>query len=195
MPQDTDCHSSVSYAFIGMGANLPSAVGCPEKTLLAALEKLTELGFGADLVSRFWETPCFPTGSGPDFVNAVVRIPTNFSPQAILMVLHDVEAAFGRERKKRWGARSLDIDLLAFGQQVSPSRQVFSYWFNLTQKQQESQSPEHLILPHPRLQDRAFVLIPFAEIAPDWQHPILGKTVAEMCSELSQGDREAIKPL
>ena len=195
MSQDTDCHSTVSYAIIGMGSNLSSAVGCPEKTLQAALEQLDAVGFGPDLVSNFYETPCFPIGSGPDFVNAAARIPTESSPEDLLKTLHEVERYFGRERKVRWSARCLDLDLLAFDNRIVPNREGFQFWHDLTSSQQITLSPDQLILPHPRIQDRSFVLIPFADIAPEWRHPVLGKTVAEMRDELVQADRDAIKVL
>lgn len=195
MSQDTVCHNDATYAIIAMGSNLPSAAGNPQQTLTAALEKLAEIGLPADLVSEYYENPCFPAGAGPDFVNACARIPTHCSPRAILAALHDVEADFGRKRELRWSARSLDLDLLIYGDLVAPTLPTLTEWMNLPLAAQISQNPNQMILPHPRIQDRAFVLIPLADIAPEWRHPVLHKTVVEMLDDLLQADREAVKRL
>lgn len=91
----------------------------------------------------------------------------------------------GRERGTRWGQRTLDLDLLAMGDLVLPDAQVYAHWRDLPLEDQARRAPEQLILPHPRLQDRAFVLVPLSDVAPDWRHPVLGRTVLEMRDALS----------
>ena len=98
-------------------------------------------------------------------------------------------------RTQRWGARTLDLDLIALDGSVLPDRPVWQQWKDLSPEDQTVLAPEQLILPHPRLQDRAFVLIPLAEVAPDWVHPLTGLGVAEMAAGLPDSDRMAIKPL
>lgn len=85
----------------------------------------------------------------------VVEVDTDLAPQPLLALLHDVEAIFGRVRRERWEARVLDLDLIDY-------------------RGRQSLTGESPILPHPRLQERLFVLLPLQEIAPDWRHPVTG---------------------
>ncbi|MDX2482827.1 MAG: 2-amino-4-hydroxy-6-hydroxymethyldihydropteridine diphosphokinase [Pseudodonghicola sp.] len=184
-----------SNALIALGANLPSRVGTPVQTLIAAVAAMPAQGLSVRAVSRFFATPCFPTGSGPDYVNAVVRVETDHDPAACLAALHAIEAGFGRERQQRWGMRTLDLDLLAAGGTIAPDPATQSRWRGLSPEEQRRIAPEQLILPHPRLQDRGFVLVPLADIAPDWVHPILGRTVRDMLAALSAQDLAEICPI
>src|SRR5579862_2862125 len=97
---------------IGLGANLPSAAGNPAETLRAALHELSGLEIVPRSISHFFVTPAWPDPAEPPFVNAVARVETKFSPQALLQRLHDVEGVFGRRRDRRNAPRTLDLDLL-----------------------------------------------------------------------------------
>lgn len=184
-----------SISFIAMGGNLPSPAGTPLETLSAALPELARRGLRLRAVSRFFATPCFPAGAGPDYVNTVIAVEGNISEQHTLSVLHEVESLFSRVRDQRWGMRTLDLDLIAVGDAVLPDSGRFDTWRGLPLEAQMQQAPGELILPHPRLQDRAFVLVPLCDIAPGWLHPVLKKSAREMLQALPRQDVDGVVPL
>ncbi len=184
-------------ALIALGANLPSWAGPPEGTLQTALHRLARADdLRLQAVSRFWRTPAHPAGSGPDYVNACAALATALSPEALLATLHRIEADLGRTRDAgRWAARGIDIDLLAVDDMVAPDAAMQTAWRDLPADRQAADAPATLILPHPRLQDRGFVLAPLSEIAPRWRHPLTGATVATMLSALPPGGLAGISPI
>lgn len=185
---------TIEYLF-ALGGNLPSEVGTPAQSLAEAVSALAKAGCHITAISRFFATPCFPPGAGPDYVNAALSARSDLAPEEMLALVHEVEAAFGRERVQRWGMRTLDIDLIAAGEQVLPDAATYALWRGLPADQQARETPDKLILPHPRLQDRAFVLVPLNDIAPRWQHPVLGLTVAQMLENLDENDVKAVVSL
>ncbi len=186
---------SGSNAVIALGGNLPHGNSTPRQTLVRAIGEITDSGLSVKAVSRFYATPCFPPGAGPDYVNAAVLVAGPSDPAAVLRILHGIEARFGRERVQRWGMRTLDLDLVFMGDLVLPDRATQQSWRDLPAAEQVRRTPDRLILPHPRLQDRAFVLVPVRDVAPDWRHPLLGRTVAEMCAALPKADLDGVTPL
>lgn len=180
---------------IALGGNLTSTTGGPAKTQRAALNTLKEQGAVIRALSRSYHTPAFPAGAGPEFVNAAAVIRADWTPQQALERLHGVEAQFGRTRDTRWGQRTLDIDLIAVDDLVLPDLAGFKHWHQLPLEDQLKQTPSQLILPHPRLQDRAFVLVPLADVAPGWVHPVLGQTVRQMCDALPEAERASVVPI
>src|SRR5215475_12146454 len=155
------------YTLVAIGANLPSPThGPPRATCEAALAELSRRGLRIVRRSRWYESAPVPLADQPWYVNGVVAVDTNLSPEALLALLHEVERDFGRERREVNAARVLDLDLLAYGDLVLNG------------------APP--ILPHPRLADRAFVVLPLADVAPDWRHPVTGRSVAELRASLPQ---------
>lgn len=182
---------------VAFGANLPFDDCQPAETLQKTVELLSKDSFLLLGLSRFFVTPCFPAGAGPDYVNAAAVLESAGQDDfaSIMTRLHAVEARFGRKRVQRWGMRTLDIDLLAVGDSVLPDAETQDRWRLMPAEAQIRSTPDQLILPHPRLQDRAFVLVPLADVAPDWVHPRTGLSVRQMLEALPQADRDAVKPL
>ncbi|MDV7271165.1 2-amino-4-hydroxy-6-hydroxymethyldihydropteridine diphosphokinase [Thioclava sp. A2] len=180
---------------IALGSNLEINGQPPAAILMAALSALGRAGCEIAAISRFYRTPAYPPGSGPEFVNACATIVSGQGPEEVLALLHAVEAELGRTRTHRWEARVVDLDLLACGDLVLPDLEVLAEWRNLPPEEQQRIAPECLILPHPRLTERGFVLIPLMDIAPDWRDPISGKSVAELVSALPKAEKAAIRPV
>lgn len=169
---------------VALGANLPSPAGPPRATLEAALAAIEARGLAVTARSRWRKTPAFPPGAGPDFVNGVAILAADRAPEDVLAELHAVERGLGRDRRRRWAPRACDLDLIACGDLVLPDRGTVSRWMALAPEAQVVEAPPALVLPHPRMHERGFVLAPMADVAPDWIHPILGISVAAMLAAL-----------
>jgi len=155
--------------FIGLGANLPSVrYGPPRNSLVAALECLNANDIMVEARSGWYRSAPIPASDQPWFVNAVVAVATALEPAALLDRLHRIEAAFGRVRRIANEARVLDLDLIDYDGLVLDG-------------------PAPPILPHPRLHERAFVLLPLGEIAPGWTHPRSGIAIARLVAGLDTG--------
>lgn len=181
--------------YVALGSNLQSATRTSLEIVNESLRLFASAAIRITKQSQWYSAPAFPVGNGPDYVNGVVEIESELSAKAMLAALHDIEAALGRTRPKRWASRVIDLDLLAYGDEIAPSPAGHAHWRGLSLAAQMEATPEGLILPHPRLQDRAFVLKPMAEIAPAWRHPVLGETVSAMLAALPVEARNEIRPL
>ena len=160
---------------IAIGANLAGVDGrTPIETCMWAVNCLAlqhDLRMAAR--SRWYRSPAWPPSSQPDYVNGVVRLEGKADPSALLNGLHRLEAEAGRARSVANAARTLDLDLLAMDSLVLDA--------------------PALVLPHPRMAERAFVLAPLCDVAPDWQHPALKRTAAQLFAALP--DMMAATPL
>ena len=161
---------------VAIGSNLPSVAGTPRETCEAALRLLPMRGVRILSTSKWYETAPVPVSDQPWFVNGVVRVETLLNPLALLQTLHDVELEFMRTRSQPNAARTLDLDLLDYEGLIFPTGA--------------------LVLPHPRLQERAFVLYPLHDVAPDWRHPVLGLEVSDLIQNLPEGpEKQEFRPI
>jgi 2-amino-4-hydroxy-6-hydroxymethyldihydropteridine diphosphokinase len=178
-------HYNSKKILLALGSNVSNDLQDSYDLVKKSISELCKKTIKKINISNFYQTPAFPIGAGPDFINCVISAYTELDSLALLEELHWIEAKFGRKRLKRWGQRTLDIDLLDYDFNIKPNITYVQEWLNMPLGQQLKQFPNQLILPHPRLQERAFVLIPMVDVAPDWMHPILGKTTLEMRDALS----------
>lgn len=180
---------------IAFGGNVGSTHGNPPETMQAALQTVVERGLRIVDQSRIFRSASFPDPTGPEYANGVFWLRDEREPEDVLSILHGIEADFGRERVSRWGERIVDLDILSCDDLVRPDLKTWRDWRDLPFERQTQETPDRLILPHPRLQDRAFVLVPLMDIAPDWCHPVTGHTVRQMHADLPEKLRNDVKPL
>jgi len=159
---------------VALGANLASArYGSPREGLEAALRRLDGAGMTVTRRSHWYLSAPYPAADQPRYVNGVAAVETTLSPAALMARLLGIEAAFGRRRGERNAARELDLDLIDFGGQI-------------LDRAADEDGPA-VQLPHPRMSQRAFVLLPLGEIAPHWRHPEDGRHIDDLVAALPAG--------
>ena len=150
-----------SRLFIGLGANLiPDGYASPREGCIAAVLAPADEGVHLSALSHWYESAPVPISDQPWYLNAVAEATTELDAASTLAALHNIERRFGRVRTERNAARVLDLDLLDFAGTVSDATS--------------------LALPHPRLHERAFVLLPLGELCPDWVHPVSGIAIQDL---------------
>ncbi len=150
--------------FLGVGANLtPDGYQTPQEGCLAAIASLEEDAITVIAVSPWYKSAPVPISDQPWFFNAVVEIKTALPPEDVIGILHHREARFGRIRAMRNEARVLDIDIIDFGGRVADG---------------------NLVLPHPRMHQRGFVLRPLADLAPNWSHPVTAIHIDDLINNI-----------
>ncbi len=150
----------IHTAYIAFGSNM----GNRKEMILSAMEKMKENGMNFLKISTFYETKPYGVTDQNDFMNCVAEIETELTPMSLLDNLLNIEKSLGRVREKRWGPRTIDLDIIFYDKKI----------VNFA----------NLIIPHPDLQNRLFVLEPLFEIAPKYVHPLTHKSVEEMLKEL-----------
>ena len=170
-PKQPNPDGSPMLTWLGLGANLQQ----PQAQLNQAIERISQTtGIEVLQVSSFYKTPPWGDEDQPDFINAVVNIETDLQPLALLRQMQAIENDMGRVRKdRRWGPRLIDIDVLLYGNQSIQSNE--------------------LVLPHPRMHERAFVLMPLCELDPSTEIPGLGKVDGLLAKLDCEGIRKISK--
>jgi 2-amino-4-hydroxy-6-hydroxymethyldihydropteridine diphosphokinase len=152
---------------IALGSSLGGRFGSSAAAVAAAIDQLAGAGLQVRARSSLWRSASWPDPTLSDYINALVIVETALEPREVLARLHELEAAFGRERGKVNAPRVLDLDLIAHGRSVLDA--------------------PGLVLPHPRAADRLFVMGPLAEIAPAWRHPVTGETASDLAAKARVG--------
>ncbi|MGH1375923.1 MAG: 2-amino-4-hydroxy-6-hydroxymethyldihydropteridine diphosphokinase [Alphaproteobacteria bacterium] len=155
--------------FIGLGANLDSKYGSPEQALRECVNLLAEHDVEVVAFSNIWKSAPVPVSDQPWYCNAVCGVETSLSPQELLVTLNMIEEKAGRIRSKRNAPRVLDLDIISYHTQTI--------------------LVEGLKIPHERMHERAFVLLPLQEVSPNWVHPTLGKDLITLLSEMPGGQQ------
>lgn len=152
---------------VALGSNVSGGYASCEALLEAALARFPEAGLPLIARSSWWRSAAWPDPDGPEYRNGIAIVETNDPPRAVLAKLLSLESEFRRVRLSKNAPRTLDLDLVAYGRTVLDD-------------------PD-LTLPHPRAAERRFVMGPLAEIAPEWRHPVLGQTAAELAADAAVG--------
>ena len=152
---------------VALGANLAGDYPSLEALLEAALAAFLRSGLTVARRSGWWRSAAWPDPAAPAYLNGVAIVGTTSAPRALMAGLLAIEAEFGRRRTEPNAPRTLDLDLIAYGRQVIDR--------------------PGMVVPHPRAHERLFVMGPLAEIAPDWIHPVLGATAAELAATATVG--------
>lgn len=153
--------------FLLLGGNL----GDREHNILEA-KKYISLQIGEiELESSIYQTAAWGVENQPSFLNQVIQVSSSLSPQEVLAQIEDIEKKLGRKRYQKWYARTIDVDILYYGNQI------------LEELEDSTEQKRDLKIPHPFLQERRFTLVPLVEIAPHFVHPIFGKTNTELLED------------
>jgi 2-amino-4-hydroxy-6-hydroxymethyldihydropteridine diphosphokinase len=158
--------STMQTIFLGLGTNLGDRAANLQAAIAGLAEKLV-----VTAVSPLYQTPPWGITDQPDFLNLCLAAETELPPAELLAFVKNLEVELGRQPTERWGPRLIDIDILFYASQIVET--------------------ETMTIPHPRLAERAFVLRPLADIAPDFVHPVLGETIAALAGKV---EAEGIRP-
>ena len=161
--------------YLNIGANLPSKEGSRENNIVKAISLLKKLNLNLIEISSFYQTPSYPDNSDPKFINLCVKLESNLKASELLIEINKIERKLGRTRIKKNEPRTCDIDIIDFNGKIIKN--------------------DELIVPHPRLHLRNFVIYPLKEIEPNWLHPIFNKNIEIFFQELDKNSHNEITRL
>ncbi len=168
-------------ALIALGSNVRGRWGTPEGTLSEAIRRLGMTAGVVEAVSGLWRSAPLGPVAQPSFFNAVVVVRTDLSPQVLMRRLRLLEDEAGRRRGRSWGPRALDMDILDVDGQVRAPAGTGRPSGMLGEHHLQRRG---LVLPHPAIAIRPFVLLPLAETAPEWRHPLGGWTAVQALARM-----------
>jgi 2-amino-4-hydroxy-6-hydroxymethyldihydropteridine diphosphokinase len=154
---------------IALGSNIDGPWGNPRQTVMKTIKTLDHWPIKTMKASTLIETAPYGNPNQPNFVNAIVQIRTALSPDSLIRRLHMIEKTAGRIRGRRWGPRTLDLDIIDYNGLI---------------RTQHGHVQKKLVLPHPGIAQRSFVLEPILEIAPHWKHPLTRQSAKVMIQKL-----------
>ncbi len=161
--------------YLNIGSNLPSEEGGRENNILKAISYLKKLNLNLIQISSFYQTPSYPNNSEPKFINLCIKLKSNLNASELLNEIKKIEKKLGRIRIKKNEPRTCDIDIVDFNGEIIKN--------------------DELIVPHPRLHLRNFVIYPLKEIEPNWVHPIFNKNIDSFFQELEKNSHNEITRL
>ena len=161
--------------YLNIGSNLPSKEGSRENNIVKAISLLKKLNLNLIEISSFYQTPSYPDNSDPKFINLCVKLESNLKASELLIEINKIERKLGRTRIKKNEPRTCDIDIIDFNGKIIKN--------------------DELIVPHPRLHLRNFVIYPLKEIEPNWLHPIFNKNIEIFFQELDKNSHNEITRL
>ncbi len=164
---------------VGLGANCPGQWGTSADAIAQALSEIERAHIGVEAVSPLYQTVAVGRARQPAYVNAVALLDTRLPPEALLRVLKGIERRSGRRGGRPWGPRTLDLDIIDY-------KGLVRHWRGGRAGFARA-GPRPLVLPHPLMQQRPFVLKPLLDVAPNWRHPVMQKGAAELLR--ARGDR------
>ena len=161
--------------YLNIGSNLPSKEGSRENNIVTAISLLKKLNLNLIEISSFYQTPSYPDNSDPKFINLCVKLESNLKASELLNEIKKIERKLGRTRIKKNEPRTCDIDIIDFNGKIIKN--------------------DELIVPHPRLHLRNFVIYPLKEIEPNWLHPIFNKKIDSFFQKLDKNSHNEITRL
>ena len=184
MDAQSNAHGKV---LVGLGANSPGPWGSPAKTLKRALRELERRGITVEAVSNLYETAAMGAARQPPYVNQVALVATHLPAPSLLRLLKEVERQSGRRGGRPWGARTLDLDIIDYKGLIVGRSKVL--------KGVPRERVRPLVLPHPQLENRPFVLKPLLDVAPDWRHPVTKTSAKELWRRVNKRGQGSVLKL